>query len=194
MTWIVFDFLKVKTASRYKSHPVFCRCDPSCSSHCDNGVWGLPRGKSLQLPLFMEEFLFLGFGPVKSRHGPLSLESPSEIFQLFEAGPWLCCQYCNSCAVMCSSAFSDLGWALSASSLFVALWTLLGNRGNKGYLTSTCPHAGFCRFSIYRSVKHSIMYTSELIQLFLAICCSCLLPRVLNFSCLRTRAAGRSWS
>lgn len=90
--------------------------------------------------------------------------------------------------------FRDLGWGFSASSQFVALWALLGSRGDKGCLTSTCPHAGFYRVSIYRSVKHSIIDTSELIQAFLAICCSCLLLRVLNLSCLRTRAvAEHGW-
>lgn len=40
----------------------------------------------------------------------------------------------------------------------------MGSRGDKGYLSSTCPHAGFYGFSIYRTVKNFIIY-SELIQL-----------------------------
>lgn len=36
---------------------------------------------------------------------------------------------------------------------------------DKGYLTRTCPRAGFYGFSIYRTVKHSIIYASELTQL-----------------------------
>lgn len=49
---------------------------------------GYPVVRAFSLPLFMEKFLFLRFGLVKSRHGPLSPESPSEISQLFKAGPW----------------------------------------------------------------------------------------------------------
>lgn len=115
----------------------------------------------------------------------------------FKQASGLCGQCCNSRAVMCSSAFSEV-WA-GASQHPACLWHCehsWGNRGDKGCLTSTCPHAGFYRFSIYRSVKHSIIYTSELIQLFLGICCSCLLLWVLNF-CLRTRAVaecGWIWS
>lgn len=52
------------------------------------GCEGYSVVRAFSLPLFMEKFLFLGFGPVKSRHGPLSPESPLKISQLFKAGPW----------------------------------------------------------------------------------------------------------
>lgn len=55
---------------------------PACT--VTMGCEGYPVVRAFSLLLFMEKFLFLGFGPVKSRRGPLSPESPSEISQLFK--------------------------------------------------------------------------------------------------------------
>lgn len=92
MTWFVFYFLKVKTVSRHRSLLFRTQSSagvipvpaPTVTMWCE----GYSVARAFSLPLFMEKFLFLGFGLVKSRHGPLSPESPSEISQLFKAGPW----------------------------------------------------------------------------------------------------------
>lgn len=87
MTWFVFDFLKVKTVSRHRSplaqDPVFLGVIPVPAPTVTMGCEGYPVERAFSLPLFIEKFLFLRFGPVKSRHGPLSAEGSSEISQLF---------------------------------------------------------------------------------------------------------------